>query len=57
MYGVKEWIVFIWFRLGQVAGSCEQGNEPSGSIKSWEFLNCVPPCKAECLHLAFTHDN
>jgi hypothetical protein len=24
---------------GQVAGSCECGNEPSGSIKSGEFLD------------------
>jgi len=25
-----------------VAGSCEHGNEPSGSIKSGEFLDCMP---------------
>jgi hypothetical protein len=25
--------------LGQVAGSCECGNEPSGSIKRGEFLH------------------
>jgi hypothetical protein len=24
-------------RYGTVEGSCEQGNEPSGSIKSWEI--------------------
>jgi hypothetical protein len=24
---------------GPVAGSCEHGNEPSGSIKGWEFLD------------------
>jgi hypothetical protein len=24
---------------GQVAGTCECGNEPSDSIKFWEFLN------------------
>ena len=24
---------------GQVAGTCECGNEPSGSIKCWEFLD------------------
>jgi hypothetical protein len=23
---------------GQVEGSCERGNEPSGSIKRWEVL-------------------
>jgi hypothetical protein len=25
--------------LGQVAGTCECGNEASGSIKCWEFLD------------------
>jgi hypothetical protein len=25
-------------RLGAVEGSCEHGNEPSGSIKCWEVL-------------------
>ena len=24
---------------GQLAGTCECGNEPSGSIKCWEFLD------------------
>jgi len=24
---------------GQVAGTCEYGNEPSASIKCWEFLD------------------
>jgi len=24
---------------GPVAGSCEHGNEPSDSIKGWEFLD------------------
>jgi hypothetical protein len=28
----------IWFRIGTVEGSCEGGNEPSGSIKRWEVL-------------------
>jgi len=23
---------------GRVAGSCEHGNEPLGSVKGWEFL-------------------
>jgi hypothetical protein len=30
--------------LGQVAGSCECGNKPSGSIKCWEFLNSLTTC-------------
>jgi hypothetical protein len=30
----------IWLRIGtQVAGSCECGGEPSGSIKCGEFLD------------------
>jgi hypothetical protein len=27
-----------WIELGQVAGTCECGNEPSGSVKSGDFL-------------------
>jgi hypothetical protein len=27
-----------WLRIGQVAGTCEYGKEPSGSIKCGEFL-------------------
>jgi hypothetical protein len=30
--------------LGQVAGSCECGNEPSGSIERWEFLDWLTIC-------------
>jgi hypothetical protein len=28
----------IWLRMGTVEGSCEHGNEPSGSKKCWEVL-------------------
>jgi hypothetical protein len=28
-----------WLRRGSVAGSCEHGNEPSGSIEVGEFLD------------------
>jgi len=40
---VKEWDVGTgtgssWLRIGLVAGTCEWGNEPSGSIKCGEFL-------------------
>ena len=28
-----------WLRIGQVAGTCEYGNEPLGSIKCGEFLD------------------
>ena len=27
----------------QVAGSCKRGNEPSGSVKCGEFLDCSAP--------------
>jgi hypothetical protein len=32
------WTGSIWLRIGPVEGSCEHGNEPSGSIKCWEVL-------------------
>jgi hypothetical protein len=37
-----EWGVMEWIDLnndGQVAGTCNCGNEPSGSIKCGEFLD------------------
>jgi hypothetical protein len=34
---VMDWI--DWLRIGQVAGTCECRNEPSGSIKCGEFLD------------------
>jgi len=33
------WIGLGWPRIGQVADSCECGNEPSGSVKCGEFLD------------------
>jgi hypothetical protein len=35
----NTWIGLIWLRIGQVAGDCECGNEPSGSIKYREFID------------------
>jgi hypothetical protein len=33
------WSGFIWLRIGTSGGgTCEHGNEPSGSIKSWIIL-------------------
>jgi hypothetical protein len=29
-----------------VEGSCEHGNEPSGSVKCWEFLEWLHNCAA-----------
>jgi hypothetical protein len=29
----------IWLRIGPVEGSCERGNEPSGSTKAGKFLS------------------
>jgi hypothetical protein len=37
-FGDVDWIHWAQDR-GQVAGSCEHGNEPSGSIKCGEFLD------------------
>ena len=57
--GVDERIILRWiFRkwdvgygldeadsgLGQVAGACKCGNEPSGSIKCGEFLDWMRNC-------------
>jgi len=33
----------IWLRIGQLAGYCECGNEPLGSIKCGEFLDWLRP--------------
>jgi hypothetical protein len=32
-WDVGVWTVSIWLRIGQVAGTCECGNEPSDCIK------------------------
>jgi hypothetical protein len=32
------WTGSVWLRIGTSGGSCEQGDEPSGSIKCWEVL-------------------
>jgi len=40
---VKNWDGVDWIGLaqerGRVAGCCERGNEPSGSVKCGEFLD------------------
>jgi hypothetical protein len=33
----RVWTGFIWLKIGAVAGRCEHGNEPLGSIKGGEF--------------------
>jgi hypothetical protein len=33
------WTGLIWLRIGTGGGLYECGKEPSGSIKSWEFLD------------------
>jgi hypothetical protein len=33
------WTGLIWLITGKVAGCCENGNEPPGSIKCGEFLH------------------
>jgi hypothetical protein len=42
----RKWDVGVWtgssrFRIGQVAGTGDCGNEPSGSIKCGEFLDLL----------------
>ena len=37
--GCGVWTGSSWLRIGKVAGNCECGNEPSGSIKCGEFLD------------------
>jgi hypothetical protein len=38
-WDVGVWTGFSWLRIGKVAGTCECGNEPLGSIKCGEFLD------------------
>jgi len=38
-WDVGAWTGLIWLNRGLVAGTCECGNEPSGSIKCGEFLD------------------
>jgi hypothetical protein len=42
--GWETWTGLIWLRIGQVAGRCECGSEPSGSIKRGEFLDYLRTC-------------
>jgi hypothetical protein len=38
-YDGKVWTGFLWLRIGTSGGSCEHGNETSGSIKDGEFFD------------------
>jgi hypothetical protein len=38
-WDVGAWNGSIWLSLGTVAGTCECGNELSGSIKCGDFLD------------------
>jgi hypothetical protein len=38
-YVVGVWTGLSWLRIGTLAGTCEYGNEPSGSIRCGEFLD------------------
>jgi hypothetical protein len=38
-WGEGAWTGLSWLRIGTVAGCCECGNEPPGSIKCGEFLD------------------
>jgi hypothetical protein len=37
-WGGEIWTGLLWVRKGQVAGCCEFGNEPSGSIQGGGFF-------------------
>ena len=37
--GCGVWTGSSWLRLGQIVGTCECDNEPSGSIKCGEILD------------------
>jgi hypothetical protein len=38
-WGCRMWIGFSGSEQGLMAGSCEHGNEPFGSVKGREFLD------------------
>jgi len=38
-WGWVAWTGLIWLKIGKVTGTCECGNEPSGSIKCGELLD------------------
>jgi hypothetical protein len=38
-WDVGVWTGLSWLRTGTVAGTCEYGNEPPGSIKRGGFLD------------------
>jgi hypothetical protein len=42
--GLKVWSGFIWIEIGLMAGACEHGNEPSGSVKGEDFLHYLSDC-------------
>jgi hypothetical protein len=37
--GCGAWTAFTWLRTGTGGGLCKCSNEPSGSIKCWDFLD------------------
>jgi len=38
---VGVWTGLIWLRIWTDGGTCESGNEPSGSIRRGEFLDLL----------------
>ena len=43
-WDVGVWTGSSWLRIGKGGGTCECGNEPSGSIKCGEFLDYLTTC-------------
>jgi hypothetical protein len=52
--GMKMWTGFVWLRIGTMAGTCEHGNEPMGSIKDGEFIDYQLPTIGSLLCLILT---
>jgi hypothetical protein len=50
--GAWTGMVYVFLRLGKMAGSCGCGNEPSDSIKCGEFLDLLRNCQLlNCVNL------
>ena len=53
---MRPWTKCSWPWAGRVAGSCEYGNEPSGSVKCRVILDRLSnPLLPDCGHYAFIY--
>jgi hypothetical protein len=57
------WIRFMWLWYRPLAGSCEHGNKPSGSIQFMELLEwlinywLLKKLSASCTYVSYVHKN